>query len=74
MHTDGYAAAVDATFLERCLQRCQLTDRDHPQEIERCARETVQACSCACIVSEELICNALSSSISEAVIRGGWNG
>ena len=56
----------------RIVERCQAIDEDHPRDIERCAREAARDCACPCIASEDRICNALASSVSEAMFRSGY--
>ena len=72
MRYDSYSGAVDHARLQRCLERCQAIDEDHPRDIERCAREAARDCACPCIASEDRICNALASSVSEAMFRSGY--
>ena len=68
---DSYSGAVDAAMIERRLRQCQSADHENPQALERCAREAVRSSCCPCIVSEEIICNALCNSVSETMMRGG---
>ena len=72
MRYDGYAGAVDPVRLQRCLERCQAVDDDHPRDLDGCAREAARDCNCPCIASEERICNALASSVSEAMHGAGY--
>jgi hypothetical protein len=72
MKYDDYAGAVDFIGLERSLQRCAAIDADHPCELDRCARASVQGSVCPCIASEEAICSSMSNAISEAMHSSGY--
>ncbi|MGD2128485.1 MAG: hypothetical protein PVJ33_02585 [Lysobacterales bacterium] len=72
MRFDDYCGAIDFDFLQRNLERCTAADADHPREVDACAQAIVRNSSCPCIASEESICNALASSISEAMYASGF--
>lgn len=71
MRYDDYAGAIDFTWLERQLERCSATDADHPVDLDHCARAAVRNSICHCVASEEVICNAMTSSVTEAMLEGG---
>ena len=67
MRYADYAGAIDHVYLQRCLERCQAFDELHPRDFDVCERQVVRDCTCPCIASEERICNALATSVSEAM-------
>ena len=72
MKQDGYSGTIDLGGLERRLARCAAMDKDFPGDLDWCARATVRDCVCPCMATEESICNALSSAVSESMFASGF--
>ena len=71
MKYDDYSGAIDHRALQRRLERCEAQDAADAFQSGSCARATVRDCVCPCVASEETICNALTSSVAEAMLRTG---
>lgn len=71
MKYDDYSGAIDHFELNRRLERCAAQDALEGFDAAACAHTTVKDCVCPCVASEEMICNALTSSVAEAMIRTG---
>ena len=67
MSSDGYSQAIDYAYMQRCQEKCQAQDTEHPVDTDRLVRQSV----CPCMAGEDRICNALSHSLSEAGTRAG---
>lgn len=62
--TEGYAQAIDIEQMERQLARCSAHDDEHPPT-ESDARRVALSSVCPCVLSEESICNALTTAVCE---------
>lgn len=71
MRYDDYAGAIDTRAMQQRLESCAAQDDYDGLTYEECAHHSVRDCICPCIASEETICNALDSSISEAMSETG---
>ena len=71
MNHDDYSGAIDYGALQRRLERCVEQDASESRELAACANATVRDCICPCVATEETICNALTSTVAEAMVRTG---